>query len=86
MSDRLQTTNPRVYASGEVCSAYKFTHAADALSRIVLQNALFYGRRNASALVIPWVTYTDPELAHVGVTSSDVDHRTAGFGPSPSID
>jgi pyruvate/2-oxoglutarate dehydrogenase complex dihydrolipoamide dehydrogenase (E3) component len=72
VDDRLQTTNRRVYASGDVCSAYKFTHAADALSRIVLQNALFFGRRKASALVIPWVTYTDPEVAHVGVSGADV--------------
>lgn len=73
VSDRLQTENSRVYASGDVCSAYKFTHAADATSRLVLQNALFYGRRKASALVIPWVTYTDPEVAHVGVNEADVD-------------
>jgi pyruvate/2-oxoglutarate dehydrogenase complex dihydrolipoamide dehydrogenase (E3) component len=72
VNDRLQTSNPRVFASGDVCSAYKFTHAADAMSRIVVQNALFYGRRNASALVIPWVTYTDPEVAHVGVSEADV--------------
>ena len=72
VNDRLQTTNPRVFASGDVCSAYKFTHAADAMSRIVIQNALFFGRRKASALVIPWVTYTDPEVAHVGVSAQDV--------------
>jgi pyruvate/2-oxoglutarate dehydrogenase complex dihydrolipoamide dehydrogenase (E3) component len=72
VNDRLQTSNKRVYASGDVCSPFKFTHAADAMSRIVLQNALFYGRRKASALVIPWVTYTDPEVAHVGVFESDV--------------
>jgi pyruvate/2-oxoglutarate dehydrogenase complex dihydrolipoamide dehydrogenase (E3) component len=72
VDDRLRTSNPRVYASGDVCSAYKFTHAADAMSRIVLQNALFFGRRKASALVIPSVTYTDPEVAHVGATYSDV--------------
>jgi pyruvate/2-oxoglutarate dehydrogenase complex dihydrolipoamide dehydrogenase (E3) component len=72
VNDRLQTSNRRVYASGDVCSAYKFTHAADALSRIVIQNALFYGRRKASALVIPWTTYTDPEVAHVGVSEADV--------------
>jgi pyruvate/2-oxoglutarate dehydrogenase complex dihydrolipoamide dehydrogenase (E3) component len=49
-----------------VCSPFKFTHAADAMARIVIQNALFVGRARASALVIPWCTYTDPELAHVG--------------------
>jgi pyruvate/2-oxoglutarate dehydrogenase complex dihydrolipoamide dehydrogenase (E3) component len=72
VNDRLQTSNSRVYASGDVCSRYQFTHAADATSRIVLQNALFFGRRRASALVIPWVTYIDPEIAHVGVFESDV--------------
>jgi pyruvate/2-oxoglutarate dehydrogenase complex dihydrolipoamide dehydrogenase (E3) component len=72
VNDRLQTSNRRIYASGDVCSAYKFTHAADAMSRIVLRNALFFGRHKASALVIPWVTYTDPEVAHVGVTHEDV--------------
>jgi pyruvate/2-oxoglutarate dehydrogenase complex dihydrolipoamide dehydrogenase (E3) component len=55
-----------------VCSEYKFTHAADAMSRIVIQNALFYGRRKVSDLVIPWVTYTDPEVAHVGASEQDV--------------
>ena len=72
VNDRLRTTNSRVYASGDVCSTYKVTHAADALSRIVIQNALFFGRRKASSLVIPWVTYTDPEVAHVGASHSDV--------------
>lgn len=76
VNDRLQTSNPRVYASGDVCSDFKFTHAADALSRLVLQNALFFGRRSARALVIPWVTYTDPEVAHVGVTSGEVSRST----------
>lgn len=67
VNSRLQTTNPRVFAAGDVCSKYKFTHAADAMARIVLRNALFYGRSRADALVIPWSTYTDPEIAHVGV-------------------
>jgi pyruvate/2-oxoglutarate dehydrogenase complex dihydrolipoamide dehydrogenase (E3) component len=81
VNDRLQTTNPRVYASGDVCSSFKFTHAADALSRIVLQNALFFGRRKASALVIPWVTYTDPEVAHVGVSAVDLGDTAAHIQP-----
>jgi len=71
VNDRLESSNRRVFASGDACSAYKFTHAADAMSRVVLQNALFFGRRKARALVIPWVTFTDPELAHVGVTAAE---------------
>ncbi|MBI4064578.1 MAG: mercuric reductase [Elusimicrobia bacterium] len=67
VNDRLQTTNSRIYAAGDICSAHKFTHAADAMARIVIQNALFMGRKKASALTIPWCTYTDPEIAHVGL-------------------
>src|SRR6185503_6437500 len=69
VDDRLRTSNPRIFAAGDVCSPFKFTHAADAAARIVIQNALFFGRARASALVIPWCTYTDPELAHVGMSA-----------------
>jgi pyruvate/2-oxoglutarate dehydrogenase complex dihydrolipoamide dehydrogenase (E3) component len=75
VDDRLRTTNRRVYAAGDVCSAFKFTHAADAMARIVLQNALFYGRKKASALVIPWCTYTEPEVAHVGLYEQEARQR-----------
>ena len=67
----LQTTNPRVYAAGDICSPYKFTHTADAQARILIANALFMGRQKASALTIPWCTYTDPEIAHVGIYERD---------------
>lgn len=68
VNDYLQTTNPIVYAAGDVASAWKFTHAADAMARIVLKNALFFGRDRASALTMPWCTYTDPEIAQVGLS------------------
>jgi pyruvate/2-oxoglutarate dehydrogenase complex dihydrolipoamide dehydrogenase (E3) component len=71
VNDRLQTTNPRVYAAGDICTRYKFTHAADAMARIVVQNALFFGRAKVSRLVIPWTTYTSPEVAHVGMYEED---------------
>ncbi len=67
VNDRLQTTNPRIYAAGDVCSPHKFTHAADFQARIVIRNSLFFGRAKASALTIPWCTYTDPEIASVGL-------------------
>jgi pyruvate/2-oxoglutarate dehydrogenase complex dihydrolipoamide dehydrogenase (E3) component len=69
VNDYLQTTNHAIYAAGDVCSEYKFTHAADAMARIVLHNALFFGRARVSNLVIPWCTYTDPEIAHAGLTA-----------------
>lgn len=75
VNDFLQTTNRRIYAAGDICSRYKFTHAADALARIVIQNALFFGRRRASALTIPWCTYTDPEIAHVGIYPHEAEAR-----------
>lgn len=67
VNDRMQTTNPMIYAAGDVCSPYQFTHAADFMARIVIQNALFMGRKKSSSLVIPWCTYTSPEIAHVGL-------------------
>lgn len=77
VNERLRTTNPRIYAAGDICSRYKFTHAADAMARIVIANALFYTRRKVTDLVIPWCTYTDPEIAHVGYYEKDA--RAAGF-------
>jgi pyruvate/2-oxoglutarate dehydrogenase complex dihydrolipoamide dehydrogenase (E3) component len=67
VDDRLRTSNPRIFAAGDIASRYKFTHMADALARIAIQNALFLGRVRASALTVPWCTYTDPEIAHVGL-------------------
>ena len=70
VNDFLQTTNPAIYACGDVCSTQKFTHSADYQARIVIQNALFaigpFGRKRNSGLLIPRVTYTSPELAQVG--------------------
>lgn len=67
VDDFLQTSNRRVYAAGDVCLEHKFTHTADASARIVVHNALFLGRQRQSALTIPWCTYTDPAIAHVGL-------------------
>ncbi len=71
VNEMLQTSNPRVYAAGDICFPYKFTHTADALARIVIANALFKGRQKTSSLVVPWCTYTDPEVAHVGMYEKD---------------
>jgi pyruvate/2-oxoglutarate dehydrogenase complex dihydrolipoamide dehydrogenase (E3) component len=80
VDDFLRTTNPRVYAAGDVCMSWKFTHAADAAAKLVVQNALFsfgpLGKQRLSRLVVPWCTYTDPELAHVGL--SERDARASG--------
>ena len=67
INDFLQTSNPRIYAAGDVCLEHRYTHTADASARLVVRNALFPGRQRLSALTIPWCTYTDPEIAHVGL-------------------
>jgi pyruvate/2-oxoglutarate dehydrogenase complex dihydrolipoamide dehydrogenase (E3) component len=71
VNECLQTSNADIFACGDVCSRYQFTHAADFMARIVIQNALFKGRRRATALTIPWATYTSPEVAHVGLTAPE---------------
>ncbi len=75
VDDHLRTSNPRIFAAGDVASRFKFTHAADALARVAIRNALFFGRAKASALTIPWCTYTSPELAHVGLSERAASER-----------
>lgn len=79
VNDHLQTTNPKIFAAGDICMDWKFTHAADAAARIVIKNALFapfgLGRSKLSSLVMPWVTYTDPEIAHVGLYAHEAKQQ-----------
>jgi pyruvate/2-oxoglutarate dehydrogenase complex dihydrolipoamide dehydrogenase (E3) component len=79
VNDRLQTTNSDVYAVGDVASKYQFTHMADFGARLVIRNALFFGRDNFSSLIIPWATYTEPEVAHVGLYEKDLNDRDIAF-------
>ena len=67
IDDFLRTSNPHVYAAGDVCLEHKYTHTAASAARIAVQNALFGGRERLSELVVPWCTFTDPEIAHVGL-------------------
>jgi pyruvate/2-oxoglutarate dehydrogenase complex dihydrolipoamide dehydrogenase (E3) component len=76
VNSRLQTSNPKIFSAGDVCSRYKFTHAADAMAQIVVQNALFphpfgLGYASMDSLIMPWCTYTEPEIAHVGLYEKD---------------
>jgi pyruvate/2-oxoglutarate dehydrogenase complex dihydrolipoamide dehydrogenase (E3) component len=67
VDDFLRTSNPRIFAAGDVCLEHQFTNTAVASARIAVKNALFLGRERMSALTTPWCTYTDPEIAHVGM-------------------
>ena len=80
VNHRLQTTNPRIYAAGDICSRYKFTHAADAMAQIVIQNALFphpfgLGYASMDSLIMPWCTFTKPEIAHVGLYEAEATKK-----------
>jgi pyruvate/2-oxoglutarate dehydrogenase complex dihydrolipoamide dehydrogenase (E3) component len=87
---RLRTSNPRVWASGDVCLPDRFTHAADASSRMVLRNALFAGRARYSDLLVPHCTYTDPEVARVGLDPASADRAGVAIDthevPMSSVD
>ena len=68
---RLRTTNKRIFAAGDVVGPYRFTHTASYQSRIIITNALFRLPAKARYNAVPWVTYTDPELAHVGLSEAE---------------
>lgn len=77
VDDNLKTTNPEIFAVGDIASKYQFTHVADAQARMVIRNAFFFGSGKASQLVIPWATYTSPEVAHVGLYEEEA--RQQGY-------
>lgn len=79
VNDYLQTSNRRIYAAGDVCMRWKFTHAADAAARMVIENALFIKTARMSTLTMPWCTYTDPEVAHVGLYEREAKEQGIGF-------
>jgi pyruvate/2-oxoglutarate dehydrogenase complex dihydrolipoamide dehydrogenase (E3) component len=72
---RLRSTNRRIYAVGDVTGGPQFTHRADAHARLAVPNALFFGRGRTDRLVIPWCTYTSPEVAHVGLPPGEAERR-----------
>lgn len=73
VDSQLHSSHPHIFAAGDVCSKLQFTHHADAQARIVIRNALFMGRARADRLLVPWCTYTHPEVAHVGATKRELD-------------
>ncbi len=79
VDDFLRTTNRRIFAAGDVARRWQFTHAADAMARIALRNAFFFGRARVSALTMPWCTYTMPEVAHVGLDEREAAEAGVGL-------
>src|SRR5690606_34417780 len=75
LDDRLRTTNKRIFGIGDVAGGLQFTHVAGYHAGIVIRNALFRVPARADHSAVPWVTYTDPELAHVGVTEDEARQK-----------
>ena len=75
VNEKLQTTNSKIYACGDVIGGYQFTHVAGYEAVVVLTNALFFPISKANYRVIPWATFTDPELARVGLTEKQAKER-----------
>ena len=71
VTDKLRSTNRRVYAIGDVAGGLQFTHVAGYHAGLVLRPLLFRLPARENRTIIPWVTYTDPELAQVGITEAD---------------
>lgn len=76
VDNRLRTTVPTIFAAGDVTGKHLFTHVADYQAKIALGNALFPFKRKADYRVVPWTTFTDPEVARVGLTEREAlqDH------------
>jgi pyruvate/2-oxoglutarate dehydrogenase complex dihydrolipoamide dehydrogenase (E3) component len=79
VDDYLRTTNPHVFAAGDVCTKLQFTHHADAHARIVVQNALFFPTATTRKLLVPRCVYTDPEVAQVGRARADLEKAGEAF-------
>lgn len=70
---RLRSSNKRIFAIGDVTGPYQFTHMAAYQAGIVIRNMLFKLPAKVDYSAVPWVTYSDPELSHVGMTEADAE-------------
>ncbi len=75
VNKKLKTSNRRIYAIGDVIGSLQFTHVANYHAGIVIRSAIFRMPAKVNNDIIPWVTYTDPELAHVGLDEVAARHR-----------
>ncbi len=75
VDDKLRTSNKRIYAAGDIIGGYQFTHVAGYEAGVAMQNALVFPTKKADYRVIPWATFTEPELARVGLTENQARDR-----------
>ena len=84
VDDRCRTNQTHIYAVGDVTGRYQFTHMSGHMAKVAVTNAILKVPSTIDSDHVPWVTYTEPELAHVGaresdLEESDVSHRTYRF-------
>lgn len=75
VDDLLRTSNRCIYAVGDVCHKFKFTHMSGEMAKAAVENALFGGEWRLSSFAVPWTTYTMPEVAHVGAYEHELDEE-----------
>ena len=82
VNDYLQTSRPHIYAAGDIANRLKFTHTADYTARVVVRNILMpfqFLRQTVDWSVVPWCTYTDPEVAHVGLGEKEAKRKNIDY-------
>jgi pyruvate/2-oxoglutarate dehydrogenase complex dihydrolipoamide dehydrogenase (E3) component len=76
IDDFLRSTNPNIYAAGDACMWLKFTNAAEASARLAVRNALMGAQARWSDASLPWCTFCDPEIAHIGMHAVDARRKS----------
>ncbi len=82
VNEYLQTNRKHIYAAGDIAGPYQFTHTADAQARIAIRNVLMpfqFLRQKATMKVVPWATYTDPEVAHAGLSENEAEEKGIAY-------
>jgi pyruvate/2-oxoglutarate dehydrogenase complex dihydrolipoamide dehydrogenase (E3) component len=82
VNDYMQTSQPHIYAAGDIANRLKFTHTADFTARVVIRNILMpfqFLRQRMDCSVVPWCTYTDPEVAHVGLGEKEAQQKNVNY-------
>src|SRR5437899_6464340 len=82
VNEYMQTSQPHIYAAGDIANRLKFTHTADYTARAVVRNILMpfkFLRQKVDCTIVPWCTYTDPEVAHVGLGEKEAKRKNVEY-------